>query len=175
MSRLLICLALLPLLWVGMDPLPAADPDRAARDKVELTRDEQTLVDLINKERMKEKLPPLQPNPILCKAARAHSANMAKQGKMEHILDGKTPGQRVLAAGYDYGKVAENIAMSDVPNPPLPAIVKDWMESKSHRANILGDKVTETGLGIATNDKGEAYFTQVFARPRKVLPRPKEP
>ncbi len=96
---------------------------------------------------------------------------MAKQQKMEHVLDDKTPGQRVLAAGYDYGKVSENIAVSEGDEAPLAIIVKGWMESRSHRENLLSDKVTETGLGIAKNDKGEVYYTQVFARPRKVIKR----
>ena len=140
-------------------------------DKFDMSREERTLLDLLNKEREKEKLPPLRPHPLLFKAARGHSANMAKQEKLEHVLDGKTPGQRVLAAGYDYGKVSENIAVSDSEKAPLPMIVKSWMESKTHRDNLLSDKVTETGLGIAKSEKGEVYFTQVFARPRKVIKR----
>ncbi len=136
---------------------------------VEMSKDEGTLLELINQERAKEKLPPLRPQTLLFRAARGHSANMARQGKMEHVLDGKTPGQRVLAVGYDYGKVSENIAMSEGAEAPLTAIVKGWMESKLHRENLLGNKVTETGLGIARNDKGEVYYTQVFARPRKVI------
>jgi uncharacterized protein YkwD len=140
-------------------------------DKFDMSREERTLLDLLNKEREKEKLPPLRPHALLFKAARAHSANMAKQEKMEHVLDGKTPGQRVLAAGYDYGKVSENIAVSDSEKAPLAMVVKSWMESKTHRENLLSDKVTETGLGIAKSEKGEVYFTQVFARPRKVIKR----
>lgn len=140
-------------------------------DKFDMSRDERTLLDLLNKEREKGKLPPLRPHALLFKAARGHSANMAKQEKLEHVLDGKTPGQRVLAAGYDYGKVSENIAVSDSEKAPLTMIVKSWMESKTHRDNLLSDKVTETGLGMAKNEKGEVYFTQVFARPRKVIKR----
>ncbi|HEY7425480.1 MAG TPA: CAP domain-containing protein [Gemmataceae bacterium] len=166
MIRTLSGLWFLALFVVAAPFLPAED--KKAAPKFALTKDEQTLLELLNKERAEKELPPLQPNPLLFQAARGHSANMAKQEKMEHILDGKNPGKRVLAAGYDYGKVAENIAVSDGPAAPLPVIVKGWMESKIHRENLLNDKVTETGLGIAKNDKGEVYYTQVFARPRKV-------
>ncbi|HWG42422.1 MAG TPA: CAP domain-containing protein [Gemmataceae bacterium] len=150
------------------DTKEKAKPEAA---KFEMTKDEQTLLDLLNKERVQKDLPALRPQPLLFKAARGHSTNMSKQRKMEHVLDGKTPGQRVLAAGYDYGKVSENIAESEGGKVPLAVIVKDWMESKSHRENLLSDKVTETGLGIAKNDKGEVYYTQVFARPRKIIKR----
>ena len=167
MIRTLSGVWFLALFAVAVPFVPAEDKKEAPQ--VEMTKDEKMLLELLNKERTKKELPPLQPNPLLFKVARAHSANMAKQEKMEHVLDGKNPGQRVLAAGYDYGKAAENIAVSEGTRPPLRVIVKGWMESKIHRDNLLDDKVTETGLGIAKNDKGEIYYTQVFARPRKVI------
>jgi len=139
--------------------------------KFEMTKDEQTLLKLLNEERTKAHLPVLKPHPLLFKAARTHAKNMAKQRKMEHVLDGKKPAQRVEAAGYNWGKVSENIAMAEDGEPPLTAIVKDWMESKTHRENLLDKKVSETGLGIARNDKGEIYYAQVFARPRGIKPQ----
>jgi len=166
MIRALSGLWFLALFAVVVPFLPAEGKKEAP--KFAMTKDEQTLLELLNKERAEKELPPLRPNPLLFKVARGHSANMAKQEKMEHILDGKNPGQRVLAAGYDYGKVAENIAVSEGAAAPLSMIVKGWMESEIHRNNLLDDKVSETGLGIAKNDKGEVYYTQVFARPRKV-------
>jgi uncharacterized protein YkwD len=45
--------------------------------------------------------------------------------------------------------------------------MKGWMDSKGHRENILNPGFTEIGIGIARNDKGETYFTQEFAKPRK--------
>jgi uncharacterized protein YkwD len=168
MLRPVSVFVLLTFLAAGTLPFVPAE-DRQEGANFEMTKDEKTLLELTNKERAKEKLPPLRPHPVLFAVARRHSANMAKQSKMEHVLDGKNPGQRVLAAGYDYGKVTENIATSDMPGVPLSTIVKEWMESKEHRDNLLSDRVSETGLGIAKNGKDEFYFTQVFARPRKVI------
>ena len=45
--------------------------------------------------------------------------------------------------------------------------MKLWMDSPEHKANILRDKFTEIGIGIARNAKGEVYYTQVFAAPKK--------
>ena len=163
----LCCLILL----AAIAPFLRAEDKKEAR-AVELSKDEQTLLELINKERAKKELPPLRPHPLLFKVARSHSRNMARQEKMEHILDGKNPGQRILASGYDYGRATENIAMADGPGVPLKVIVSGWMESKIHRDNLLDPKISETGLGVATNDKGEVYYTQVFARPRKVIKKP---
>src|SRR5262249_42430981 len=170
MIRALSGLWFLALFAVAAPFLPAEDKKEAP--KFAMTKDEQTLLELLNKERAEKELPPLRPNPLLFKVARGHSANMAKQEKMEHILDGKNPGQRVLAAGYDYGKVAENIAVSEGAAAPLSMIVKGWMESKIHRDNLFNEQMSETGLGIAKNDKKEVYYTQIFARPRKVIKRP---
>src|SRR5262245_60393551 len=136
----------------------------APAEKVELSAAEKTVLDLTNEERAKEKLPPLKPNPILIRVARAHSRNMAKQEKMEHELDGKKPHERTKEAGYKGGFIGENIAAGE--EFPPKEVVKVWMGSKGHRENILNSTYTEIGIGIARNDKGEVYYTQVFGKPR---------
>ncbi len=141
---------------------PRADePSDAAR----LSADEQKILDLTNAAREKEQLPPLKSSKVLTKVARAHSANMARQGKMDHVLDGKKPDERVKDAGYDYSWMGENIAYTT--GDPPAEIFKGWMNSKHHRENILGEHFTEIGIGMARNDKGETYWTQVFGSPRK--------
>jgi uncharacterized protein YkwD len=145
---------------------PARD-EKAGADKVELSRLEQALLDLTNKERAKAKLQPLKANAVLCQVARAHSANMAKQNQMNHFLDGKNPAERTLEAGYDYKHVGENLGES-VGNPPPPAkVVESWMKSKHHRDNILKPEFTEIGLGMARSGRGNIYYTQLFGTPKK--------
>jgi uncharacterized protein YkwD len=134
------------------------------KNKFMLTEDEQRVVDLINQERKKENLPPLKVNPVLTQVARAHTANMAMQGKMDHNLDGKSPFDRIKAAGYKYSLAAENLAVGDL---PLKDVIQAWMKSKIHRDNILTKDFTETGIGIANGAKDKVYYTQVFADPRE--------
>src|SRR5262249_2860660 len=100
---------------------------------LKLSEEEQTLLDLTNAERKKENLPALRPSPLLFQVARGHSANMAKQGKMDHKLDGKTPYDRIKGAGYKYSLAGENIAVGEV---PIERVMKSWMDSKVHRDNI---------------------------------------
>jgi uncharacterized protein YkwD len=150
---------------VGLGSLAVRAGNEPAKSKFELSAEEQQLLDLTNKERKKADLPPLRPSPLLFKVARAHSANMAKQGKLEHDLDGKTPFQRMKAAGYRYLRGGENIAMGDAKDVSLSEVVKGWMESKFHRENLLNPYYTETGLGRAVDNDGVAYYTQVFAKP----------
>jgi uncharacterized protein YkwD len=89
---------------------------------------------------------------------------MARQEKMEHNLDGQTPGARIKAAGYRFRAAGENIAMTD--GDPPSVIFEMWMKSKHHRENILNAEFTEIGIGIARNDKGEIYYTQDFGKPK---------
>jgi uncharacterized protein YkwD len=138
----------------------AADGDKKDAPKVTLTADEQTILDLTNKARAEEKLPPLKLNATLTEVARAHSKNMAKKAELNHELDGKKPADRVLAAGYNWDCVGENIAVGE--GTPIDEIFKTWMDSPHHKENILRKEYKEIGIGIAKNEKGEAYYTQVF-------------
>jgi len=138
--------------------------EKKAPPRLELSSDEQKIVDLTNRERAQKKLPPLTPNALLFQVARAHSSNMARQDKMDHVLDGKDVEQRVLAAGYDYLRVGENLGWSD--RIALDKLLKEWMQSKAHREHILDGRFQEIGVGLARNTKGELYYTQVFGTPQ---------
>jgi uncharacterized protein YkwD len=164
MARLFVGLSVLSLLAMGLaafgdDPKPKAEP------KLEMSKEERAILELTNKERAKEKLPALEPNELLFKAARAHSANMAKQGELEHVLDGKNPGKRLDDVGYEWVDVGENIAQAADETPA--DIIKLWMGSELHRENILNKDFKQIGIGIVKNAKGEVYYTEVFATPKK--------
>jgi uncharacterized protein YkwD len=45
--------------------------------------------------------------------------------------------------------------------------MEKWLDSKTHRGNILDKDYTEVGIGVAINEKGVIYFTQDFATPQK--------
>ena len=152
-------------LLAGALPLHAAAQEKTGKSKFELTAEERTLIDLTNQERKKEKLPALRPSETLVKVARAHSANMARQGKMEHVLDGKTAMQRIKASGYVAAWGGENIAAGE--QWPLPDVMQAWMESPEHRKNILKKEYEEIGIGLARAEDGKIYFTRLFATPKK--------
>ena len=156
MARILVLLSVLVLSTALADDKKEAPPPK-------LSDEEKTLLDLTNAERAKEKLPPLAPNALLFRAARAHSTNMAKKHEMKHVLDGKNVDDRLDDVGYDFRKCGENIAEGDDATPE--EIMKGWMGSKSHREHILEPAFTEVGIGIARNDKGEVYYTEDFGVP----------
>jgi uncharacterized protein YkwD len=125
---------------------------------------EKQVFDLTNAERAKEQLPLLKPDLRLVKAARGHSANMARQNKMDHVLDGKNPIDRLKAVGYPHAWMGENVAWGQ--RTPADAL-RMWMNSEPHKANILDERFTELGVGIAFSENGYFYYTQVFGTPKR--------
>ncbi len=138
------------------------------KNKFKLSEGEQKVLDLTNEARKKENLPPYKVHPLLCQAARIHSANMAKQRKADHVLDGKGPADRIKETGYAPTRWGENIywGMGEKFASPDGAVTW-WLKSPPHRANILKRDFEEIGLGVAGNSQGEVYYTQVFGSARK--------
>ena len=128
------------------------------------TAEEKRVLELVNKERQKLGLVPLRLDAKLCLYARSHSADMAKKSYFNHINpDGKTMKDRVREAGLTGWKaVGENIAYNQGYDDPAAFAVERWMLSTGHRANLLGEIWTETGIGVAKAADGSFYFTQIF-------------
>ncbi|MCT7966894.1 CAP domain-containing protein [Laspinema sp. D1] len=131
------------------------------------------VVELTNAERAQRGLDPLTFNPQLAAAAQVHSVNMGMRDFIAHTdpVDRSSAADRVMSQGYDYRTVAENVAAGE---PTPEQTVQGWMDSPSHRANILSPAVTEIGVGyhFQTNDTGNVnfshYWTQVFATPMRI-------
>jgi len=124
-----------------------------------------TIVQLTNAERSNAGLPALRANSQLMEAAQLHADQMARLGRLEHVLSGgqyPRPEDRLAAAGYRWSAYAENIAMGQ---SSAAAAMDSWMHSSGHRANILKTNVTEIGVGFARDSAGRPYYVQVFGRP----------
>jgi uncharacterized protein YkwD len=156
-----VTLFLVPVLMARPDD-KQPDDKKTEKDEFKMSEVERAIVDFTNAERKKKDLPELKPNPKLFAAARKHSEHMASVNKVEHELDGSKLEDRVKEAGYVAGSAGENIAYG-----PRSAeeVVKGWMNSEGHRANILDATYTEIGIGVAKNAKGGLYYTQVFGKP----------
>ncbi|MCC6748002.1 MAG: hypothetical protein IT371_10115, partial [Deltaproteobacteria bacterium] len=97
---------------------------------------ETEVLKLVNEERAKQNLSALTCDAAAGKAARAYSQQMCDENFFSHTgPDGSTPASRLKAAGATYVGAGENIALGQ----PTPAqVMKSWMTSPGHRANILG-------------------------------------
>ena len=122
------------------------------------------VVDRTNAERVRRGLRALTVDQRLAAAAQAHSADMVQRGFFAHESpDGRQVWDRAVAAGYAYRKVAENIAAGQ---RSAEEVVRGWMESPGHRANILDGDLTQIGVGRAEGGSYGVYWTQVFGTPR---------
>jgi uncharacterized protein YkwD len=116
---------------------------------------ETTLEASINELRAGRGLHTLRIDERLTRASRRHAANMAAQGTFNHVLDGKGPGERALAEGFE-GPVAENIAAGD--QGTAQAFFDLWVSSEPHRANLLGPAYRELGVGCARAAQGARLY-----------------
>lgn len=104
-------------------------------------------------------LPRLSRSGRLDAAAAAHARDVARMGEVTHAgSNGSTIGQRVRAQGYDYGRVAENVAWTA---RGFPTVMKVWNDSPGHRANLRLRDVTEFGLARSGD-----YWVLLVARPK---------
>jgi uncharacterized protein YkwD len=140
-------------------PAPPAPSAPAVRAKTEVEIAEAKVVELTNAERAAHGCPALAADDRLATAARAHSADMAARNYFDHVSqDGRTFVDRVKAAGYP-APGAENIAAGQ---RTAEAVVKGWMDSPGHRANILNCKLKALGAGMALGGSYGRYWTQNF-------------
>ncbi|MDF2366497.1 CAP domain-containing protein [Sneathiella sp.] len=126
------------------------------------------VIDGLNAERKEANLPPLTANNLLMQTAQQHAEFMERKQALSHLGAGRTTfDQRIHSVGYNFSTAAENVALGAV---NAAGVVKMWMDSPPHRANILNDKVTDVGLGISprTPEKPEVmrYWSLSLAAPR---------
>ncbi|WP_211266849.1 CAP domain-containing protein [Nonomuraea candida] len=123
---------------------------------------ENQVVTLTNAERAKAGCGPLKHDPKLYAAARGHSADMAAKNYFDHdSQDGRSFMDRIKAAGFTGGSAwAENIAAGQ---RSAAEVVRGWMNSPGHRANIVNCAYDLIGVGAVQDSRGKIYWTQDFA------------
>lgn len=123
-----------------------------------------------NIERQKAGLKPLVKNVNLNKSADKKVDDMFANQYFEHTSpDGKTAADLVKSVGYKFQIVGENLALGIFNTDK--ALVQAWMNSPTHRDNILNPKYTEMGAAVGISDyKGQKQWMAVqhFAKPMPV-------
>ncbi|WP_440899341.1 CAP domain-containing protein [Actinosynnema sp.] len=121
---------------------------------------EEQVRQLTNQERVAGGCPALAWNDKLAAAAKGHNDEMAKTDTLSHTgKDGSNPSQRIDRAGYDWQTIGENVAFGQ----KTPAeVVKAWMNSPVHKANIMNCAYLDLGVAYAPDKKNRLYWTQNF-------------
>jgi uncharacterized protein YkwD len=130
------------------------------------TAEELRFVELANRERARRGLIQLRIDPLLIAVARLHSAEMRDKAYFDHqspTAGIRTPMDRYLKAingNPGYACVGENLFWATVTD--VERGHKAFMESPTHRENVLFPRFEKIGVGIIKNERGEFWVTQMF-------------
>lgn len=123
---------------------------------------ERAVFQKINEYRISQGLPKLRLDENIIHQARIHSREMAN-GKIPFSHEGFK--KRVDAISIHFTSAAENVAFNQGYSDPAEEAVVGWLNSPGHMKNIQGN-YNLTGIGVAVNNKGEVYLTQIFLHSR---------
>jgi hypothetical protein len=105
------------------------------------------LVTLTNQQRQIHGLQPLKLDSELSQAATQKAADMFAKNYWAHISpDGVTPWVFIKNSGYDYLYAGENLARGFT---SANDVVTAWMNSPSHRENMLSANYNDVGFAVA--------------------------
>ena len=120
---------------------------------------EEQVVTLVNEERAKEGLAPLQIDWELARVAKMKSQDMYDNKYFSHTSPTYgSPFDMMKQFGISYKSAGENIAKGQT---SAQQVVDAWMNSEGHRANIMDTKFTHIGVGYVESGH---YWTQMFIK-----------
>lgn len=126
------------------------------------------IVDLTNDERDQNNLQPLQRNSVLDIAATLKATHMAENQYFSHYSpDGISPWHWFNQADYKFVNAGENLAIHFTDSDE---VVDAWMDSPTHRENIVNGAYTEIGVGAVSGTyQGfkTVYVVQLFGTPAR--------
>ena len=109
---------------------------------------------------------PVRLSATLSEVARQHALDMARHHYFDHQdLSGRSPADRVKAAGYREQRVAENIAYGTLSTEDA---IAGWLNSPGHCENLMEPRFKEMGIAFApgSGEHRELYWVQLFADPK---------
>lgn len=131
------------------------------------TAEERRFVELANQERAKLGLGTLEIDPMLTAIARQHSTEMRDKDYFNH--ESPTAGIRTPMDRYrmvvelgpkEYACVGENLYYSSVMD--IQRGHDAFMNSPTHRENVVFPRFNKIGVGIVKSDRGEFWVTQMY-------------
>lgn len=138
------------LILVAVNALPFLP-----KSQVNADINDQDLLALHNDERRNAGLPPLKYNAALASSAQEKATAMLESNCWSHYCpDGKSPWDFFTNVGYDYLYAGENLGEGFYDNAD---VMNAWMNSPTHRENVLRAEYEEAGFGIVRgNFQGKA-------------------
>ena len=110
----------------------------------------------------------LTESPLLDKAAQLKAEDMATKGYFAHNSpEGITSWYWFQKVGYNYDYAGENLAINFVDSKDVSDA---WMNSPTHRSNLLKSTYTEIGTGMAVGmyeGQSTIFVVQLYGTPKK--------
>lgn len=153
-ARRSFVVVLLALSLTGAGPVVMADPAEARTMKVKEQR--RAILKKTNEIRARHGCPRLKLRPKLNKAAQRHARDMSRKNYFSHTSkDGTSWITRITRTGWD-DPGGENIARGFY---GASSVMSAWMNSPSHRRNIVNCKFRNLGVGFVRSGH---YWVQDF-------------
>lgn len=183
LSAVVGCCLLVLALGFAPDIFPSGlgDESDGMRNEFNETAVERHLFEAVNRERTDIGLSPVEYDRRLAGVARNHSEDMAAREYYAHETPaGLGPSDRVERDGLDCEAVGENIVGTWWQQPittsdgieehttreqVVESVVEQWLDSLSHRNNMLDPRWESTGVGVTLTPEGELLVTQKFCVP----------
>ncbi|MBA4194678.1 MAG: CAP domain-containing protein [Comamonadaceae bacterium] len=158
--------------WPAAAEGTRSGPEPAAADRCSLPAFQATLLQAVNEARSRprqcgqQSMPaasPLRWERRLMAAARGHSADMARLDYLSHTgRDGRSVAQRVLAQGYPWSVVGENLAAGP---QTVDEVVDGWLASPGHCVNLMKRDFAEVAVACVQREGTTwgRYWTMVLA------------
>lgn len=141
----------------GATPSGATPSGSAPSGSSTLDRNRASILDQANRARSQAGCGPLRYNTTLERSAQPYAEDMSKYRYMSHVSrTGESFDARIWGTGYDGKRIGENLG-EGFSSPT--SVFTAWMNSPSHRANILNCKFTQLGVGFAA---AGGYWVQHF-------------
>jgi uncharacterized protein YkwD len=148
-----------PFPWPTPTPIPMPTPVPPSGGSALIAE----LLARHNLERGSRQIGPLRVSIGLQTIAQQHATRMGVVGRLAH--DGIGDGDllnRTQGVGYPSWQVGENVASG---YPDVDSVMRGWMSSDGHKANLLNPVFTECGLALADGLGASPYWCAVFGNP----------
>ncbi len=133
---------------------------------------EREIFEAINAARQAQGLPPYQADEQLTALALAHAKDMAERDYFSHVTpEGQTLDDRFRANGLTAPIYGENIQRNPEPAGQLAdSAFNEFMESLSHRDNLLNNQFDHIGLAVVEDPPGWYIIVLTFAQQPQSIP-----
>jgi len=123
------------------------------------------ILELTNRERARTGLNELKTNDRLTLAANAKAQAILQNQVFNHTIRDQKFSSWIRAAGYQYALTGENLAIDYATSEGL---MRAWMNSPEHRANLLENEYVDIGISVATGKfagQNTIVVVQIFGDP----------